>query len=118
MNYRTAKYRRWNARYQREKRARRRQEQMLTPDHPRVCIGCKKPFLSRQARNVCEVCVQQVWDEAERTTPLRTRKTVRESQLNTMLYRKFGHQYKPSVRPRIPLSEMSVFDMAKFARKR
>lgn len=102
----------YNAALQRAKRARRAQRRALTPDHTRLCIDCRQPFLSRQGMNLCGSCEHAVWDEAERSTPLRTNKTVRREQLLTALYRRYGHAYKASVKPRIPLSEISVLQSA------
>jgi hypothetical protein len=110
MNYKTDEYRRYNARAQRRKRALRAQRRELLPDHTRLCIDCRKPFLSRKGMNLCSACEADVWIEAERSTPLRsTDNVVRREQLLTLLYRRYGHKYKASIKPRIPLSEITVF---------
>lgn len=111
MNWRTPEMREKNARWMRRKRAMRRQRQLLTPDHYRACIDCKRVFLSRACMNLCGPCEAAVWREAERSTPLRTNaNVVRPEQMVTLLYKKYGHAYKPSLKPRIPLSTVSVFE--------
>jgi predicted amidophosphoribosyltransferase len=80
----------------------------LTP-HQRVCIGCERLFESRRGLNVCQGCVQQVRVEVAARSLDRTSESIGSDTLVVALYRKFGNRYKSTVRPRIPLSTIGVF---------
>lgn len=92
------------------RRARRSARVAQLEVHTRVCIDCRRPFLSQRGFNLC-------WDCNRRTLSEATAKNLFKHELHeigpdyahTILFRKYGHKYKATVTPRIPLSTLDVF---------
>lgn len=80
------------------------------PPQRRVCIGCEKLFTSHKGMNLCRPCVQAAREEVARLTLGRGANAICTRPTVVALYKKYGHAYKPSLIPRIPLSTVGVLE--------
>jgi hypothetical protein len=104
-------FREYNRRNEGRKNERRREIRKNLPIHTRICIDCRKPFLSQRGFNVCLPCADKVMLIAgSRTLDKRGIKRIGAKYYHVVLNQYYGSKYQASHKPRIPLSTLGVFD--------